>query len=303
MVEQVINGRDLKKQFSKVQALSNVSISVDAGRIVGLIGRSGSGKTTLMKICAGILGKTAGELQVFRAEPMDNIDVLKQLIYSQHNQEYVTRYKLKDIVGQYEKMFPNFDRAFAKKLLSYFSLGEERKYTDLSQGNKSCFNFICALATRAPLTLLDEPTLGMDAAMRKSIYEIILRDQIEFPRTMIISSHLLVELESILSEIILLDQGKVIFHKDIDEVRELAYRVDGRKKDIEAFAAYRNVVQSLEQEMFSAAIILEQLTEDVERDALEQGLSVSKVAPADICVYLTSRGKEAELSCLWEEKN
>ncbi len=303
MKEFAIQTNQLTKRFSSLYALKNLDLNIKHGSIIGLIGRSGSGKTTLLKICAGLLSKTSGDVLVLKQDPIDQIEILNQLIYSKHNIQYVKRYTLKDILAQYQQMFVNFDKNFAEKMMQFFRLNHRSKYEFLSQGNQSCFNFVCAIASRATITLLDEPVLGMDIAMRKSVYEIILRDQIEFPRTIVISSHLLAELEGILSEIILIEQGKLVFHKDIDEVREMAYRIDGPQEEVAAFCSNRNVISQRNQEMFSSAVILEKVSEAAEAEANRLNLTISKVTPSDLCVYITKSTKEGELECLWDNQN
>ena len=295
----IVQTVNLHKHFGKTQALSDLSISIAEHSVTGLIGRNGSGKTTLLKILAGILDKTSGEVSVFGSEPMDNLPVLRRLVYTYHNIAYDLSLKLDTILYAYKTMFPNFDSDFADKLMSFFELSGKMKYRSLSQGMSSIFNFLCALSCRAELTMLDEPVLGMDVTVRKSVYEILLRDFSEHPRTFIISSHLLSEIEGLLSDILLIEQGKLVLHSPIDDVRQSAYRIDGNGAAVERFISDKKAIAHKKTDISNFAVIYEPLTERASETAKTQGLTVSPVRAEDLCVYLTRQNKEDELECLW----
>lgn len=300
MPNYVIEAKELTKLYGKNKAINNLSLQVNKDGLIGLIGRNGSGKTTFMKLCAGLLNKNHGQLNVLNGEPMNNLEVIERLVYTYHNVEYAKDLKLKEIISAFKLMYTNFDENFSLKLLKYFDLNPKAKYNQLSQGMTSVFNFICALSTRAELTMLDEPVLGMDVTVRKAVYEVLLRDYSEHPRTIIVSSHLLSELEGILSEIILIDKGSVLLYKDIDEMRQIAYRVDGRKEDLENFCKDKEILFTKSGEFDSFIIVLGRLTEEMILAAKEVNVILSQVRPEDICVYLTQDDKEDELKCLWK---
>jgi len=300
--ESIIKTNELTKTYGKLKAVSDFTIDISGERIIGLIGRNGAGKTTLMKMIAGQLDTNGGELEVFGEKPMDNLSVLKNLVYTYHNMQYDRGYKLKAIVENYNTMFDSFDLDFAMKLLDYFKLSEKTKFKNLSQGMASIFNFICGISCRTKLVMLDEPVLGMDVTVRRAVYEILLREFSENPRTFIVSSHLLSEIEGILSDIILIDEGKLVLYENIDDLRESAYRVEGEESAVEAFSAGKNVIFK-KTSMSAEAVIREQLTDTVTSEAKEKGLTVSSVRPEDICIYLTKENKEGELECLWQKTN
>jgi len=298
-MDKIINVTNLTKFYGKKQALSDVALSIPENSIVGLVGRNGSGKTTLMKILAGRLDKSGGDVKVFNEEPMDNLKVQTKLVYTYHNVPFDPNWNLKTILYGYNKMFPSFDNDFANKLMNLFDLEGKMKYRSLSQGMASVFNFLCALSCRASLTLLDEPVLGMDVTVRKTAYEILLRDFTEFPRTFIISSHLLSEIEGVLSDIVLIETGRIILAGSIDDVRNSAYRLDGNIEVIEKYVKDKKVIYKKVNEMSSFAIIQEKYSENVMEAANEAGLELSPVRTEDLCVYLTRQDKEGEIECLW----
>jgi len=295
----IVTTVNLNKHFGRTHALNNMSITIAENSITGLIGRNGSGKTTLLKILAGILDKTDGEVRVFGEEPMDNLGVLNNLVYTYHNVQYEPGMRLKVILYAYEKMFPNFDLEFANKLMNYFELHGKMKYKNLSQGMGSIFNFLCALSCRAPLTMLDEPVLGMDVTVRKAAYEILLREFTENPRTFIVSSHLLSEIEGTLSDLLLIEEGRVVINKPIDDVRNSAYRIDGSSSAVEQYIKGKNIITKKVSELSCFAIVYEPPTDRIIEEAKTQGLAVSPVRAEDLCVFLTQQNKEDELECLW----
>lgn len=295
----IIKTMNLNKYFGKNQAVSDLSVTIAENSITGLIGRNGSGKTTLLKILAGILDMTNGSVQVFGEQPMDNLSVLDKLVYTYHNVIYDANLNLQRILFAYKTMFVNFDLQFAEKLMKYFDLNGKMKYKNLSQGMGSIFNFLCALSCRAPLTMLDEPVLGMDVTVRKSAYEILLRDFTEHPRTFIISSHLLSELEGILSHILLIEQGKLVLHDSIDELRQSAYRIDGEPAAISNFVLNKKIIAQKSSGLSNFAVIYQPLTDTDAAAANANGIKISPVRAEELCVYLTKQNKEDQLECLW----
>jgi len=303
MTDTAIRTEQLVKQYQDKKALDALSISISSGYITGLIGRNGSGKSTFMKLCAGLLDKTSGKFEVFGNDPMDELQTLSNLVYTYHDMKYEKPLKLKAILSNYDVMFPNFDLAFATKLLRYFNLSPTMKYAQLSQGMASIFNFICGLSCRAALTMLDEPVLGMDVTVRKAAYEVLLRDYSEYPRTIIISSHLLSEIESVLSDILLIDEGKLILHENIDDLRQSAYMLEGSINRLDEFCAGKKVIYRQNRETGNIAVIHEKPDDTALNSAKTAGLKLSVVRPEDLCVYLTRENKEGELECLWQKVN
>ena len=299
MGNEIVRVVGLCKRFGRTVALDGLTACVEEHSITGLIGRNGSGKTTLMKILSGTLDKSGGDALVFGKTPMDNLAVLNRLVYTYHNMAYEPNLPLATILYAYKTMIAGFDSEFAEKLMKYFELGGKTKYRNLSQGMGSIFNFLCALSCRAELTMLDEPVLGMDVTVRKAAYEILLRDFSEHPRTFIISSHLLSELEGVLSDILLIEQGRVVLHGSVDDVRMSAYRVDGSGAAVEDFIDSKNVIAQKNSDISNFAIVYERLSESVAETAKTKGLSISPVRAEDLCIYLTRKNKEDELECLW----
>jgi ABC-2 type transport system ATP-binding protein len=296
-----VKATGLSLSYGRTAAVDRADVTVKSGCITGLVGRNGSGKTTFMRLCAGRLHPTGGELLVFGAPPEDNPFVQPGVIYAVPDREYFRGLKLIEILKEYGLMFPRFDMAFARRLTDYFGLDEVNRYMRLSRGMAAAFNFVCAVATRAELTMLDEITLGMDVSVRKDVYEILLRDFSEHPRTFIVSSHLFGEAEDVMSDVILIDEGRVALHSDIDELRRGAYRVSGGVDAVRSFTEGREVIFSREGELGGEAVVKEQADEGVRAAAGKFGLTVSGVTPEEYCFYTIGVDKREALSCLWNE--
>jgi len=303
MNDPIIRAEGLAKKYPRKTALDGLTFTLPGDGITGLVGRNGAGKTTLMKLCAGMLNKTGGTIQVFGGDPMDNLHVLSKLVYSHHELSFTKSLKLRQILENHQIMLPTFDLEFAEKLLGYFDLDEKAKFSQLSHGMTTTFRFVCGLASRVPLTLFDEPVLGMDIAVRKAAYEVLLREYAEHPRCFVISSHLLSEIEGVLSDILLIDGGKLLLHQSMEELHQSAYRLEGEPDALDKFNQGRNVIWRTNGETGSAAVIYEKADEEAAENAARLGLRLSAVRAEDLCVYLTRENKEEELSCLWQKAN
>lgn len=296
----IIETKQLTYKYDEKTALDHLNLMLNENQLIGLIGRNGSGKTTFLKLCAGYYHPTGGEITVFQGKPFNRIEGLSEIIYSNPNVYHKPGNTLEQILEYFKLTYPRFDEVFANRLLEIFTLQPTMKFVSLSQGMVSVFHFICALSTRARLTLFDEPILGMDVTTRKKIYEILLRDYIEYPRTIIVSSHILSEMEDILSEVLLIDDGKIILYKDLDEVRTMSYRIDGTEDAVKTYCSNKTVMYSKYNSINSYAVIEGEYSKIIIDEGEKYDITFSKVRPEDYCVYKTLRGGEADLECLWE---
>lgn len=303
MSEYSICAKNLNKKYGRKQALDNLNLELHHDQIIGLIGANGSGKTTFFKLCVGLEDITAGQIEVMGGDPWKNMAIRSEMIYSMHDLPVQQSEKLKRLLQYYMIAYPHFDRKFADKLMDLFGLSVHWKYKQLSQGMKSLFHFICAIATRSRITLLDEPFIGIDIEKRKMAYEILLRDYMEHPRTFVISSHNLAELDGVLSEMVLIHQGRLVFYQDMDEVREMLCEVSGSAEEIGHFSGQLpddKILQRKSGSLGDSLVLRCSASDQTAEEARRAGLTVGSVSPEDVCVYLTSGSKEKKLEALWE---
>lgn len=305
MGEYSICAKNLHKKYGKKQVLEDMNLELHRDQIIGLIGANGSGKTTFFKMCIGLEDITAGSIKVLGGNAGTDLAIHSEMIYSMHDLPVNQGERLKYLLQYYEIAYPHFDRKFADKLMDLFGLPLRGKYKGLSQGMKSLFHFICAIASRSQVTLLDEPFIGIDIEKRKMSYEIILRDYMEYPRTFVISSHNLAELDSVLSEMVLLHQGRVVFYQDMDAVREMLCRISGSAEEIAHFQKQipgERIVQRQSGSLGDGLILRCSARDRLAIEAEQNGMEVAGVSPEDVCVYLTTMGKEKAMDALWERE-
>lgn len=286
----VIKTQALTKKYKDNIALDNLSITIPKNKIIGLIGRNGAGKTTFLKTCAGKIRQSSGEVLVFGEQVFDNLNVLSKIVFVDEEMQYDPSYKIKDILSLAECYYETWDRDFAAKLIDHFNLSINKKYKKLSRGMKTQVNIIIGICSRMPLTIMDEPTLGLDAAFRKDFYNILLNDYIKHPRTIIISSHLLNEIEMLLEEIVLIDNGKLIIHESIDTFRNYSIMLIGSNDFLGEFVKNKEIINSSQLGNSHEYIIKNDLSEKDIDILRKNNVSIKSVSPQDLCIYLTSKG-------------
>lgn len=299
----IIVASGLTMQYTKKSssiALNNLDLKLHENQLIGLIGANGSGKTTFFKLCNGLLEPTKGNITLLNGNPTNELYIKENMIYSTNSLPVGNSLKVRQIVKTYAITYKEFDEKFAKEMLKLFEIPENKTLSALSQGMKSILHFCCALACRVKISLLDEPFNGVDIEKRKLAHQILLREYMEHPRTFVISSHHLSELEGVLSEMVLLDKGNLLFYKDMDSVREMLFRVDGAKDEIAAFLERDDVCYQNDGELGGYFVAHGNVNCDFAKEALNKGLKVSPVSPEDVCVYLTTKGKKEAIECLWK---
>ncbi|QCJ40949.1 ABC transporter ATP-binding protein [Bacillus sp. S3] len=288
----VIECNDLTKVYGGTKAVNNLSFKIEENKMTGLIGRNGAGKTTLLNMIAGLVKETAGELKVFSESPFNSLQVSANVMFIHDQMNLPTALNLKELLETAASFYPNWDRELAGRLFDYFSFNPLQHYNGLSKGMKSTFNMIVGLSARTPLTLFDEPTSGMDAAVRKDFYRALLKDYIAYPRSIIISSHHLNEIEDILEDILLVKEGKALLHMPVADLKEWAIGLQGKKAIINEWTQNEEVIYTksigLEQ---SYVVVRNHFSETDLQRANHAGIDLTPVTASDLCVYLTSKTK------------
>lgn len=285
----VIHCQDLGKKHYSQTVLQNMSFDIKEHTITGLIGRNGAGKTTLLKMIAGFWRKTKGEMTVFGVDPFDHLTVSANTIFVDDQMAFPETLTLSEILIEAERFYPYWDAILARRLFEYFHFDKGQIHTNLSKGKKSTFNMIVGMASRAPLTIFDEPTTGMDSAVRKDFYRALLKDYIAYPRTIIISSHHLDEIEGILENMLLLDEGELLFHLPIDEVREYAVGITGSYSQLLAAIRHEETIYQEKIGMDELYVVMKN-DEKIERMA-KMGFRISAVSPEDLVIFMTGSTK------------
>jgi len=226
----------LTRRYRNHSALDQVSLEVETGSIVGLLGRNGAGKTTLLRILAGQEFPSAGSVLVHGARPAENEAVLRRLVLVREDQIYPD-FKVKHALRAASWFHPNWDGELADTLLSEFELPPDRAVKKLSRGMRSALGIVIGLAARAEVTMFDEPYAGLDAVARQIFYDRLLADYAEHPRTILLSTHLIDEAAGLLERVVVIDRGRIVLTADADDLRGVATAVSGPVLAVDEFAA------------------------------------------------------------------
>ncbi|MEH7224217.1 ABC transporter ATP-binding protein [Bacillus sp. JJ1566] len=287
-----IGVQNVSKHYGGIKALDQLTFTIEPNTITGVIGRNGAGKTTLLKIIAGFYPASTGEVLVFSENPFNNLKVSSNLIFVDDNMAFPPWLNLAEILNASASFYPKWDGDLAKRLFDYFDLNPKQLHHHLSKGMKSTFNMIIGLSSRCPITIFDEPTTGMDAAIRKDFYKALLKDYIAHPRTILFSSHLLNEIDSILENVLLVRNGRVALHQPIDDLKEYAVGLRGKTNLIEQVTKGMEViyVEDIGND-YTYSAVKSNYPEATWQEAKKLGIELSPVATEDLCVYLTAKNK------------
>lgn len=212
----ILQCADLTKSYRGIQALSDLTLSVRGGGIVGLLGPNGSGKTTLIKLANGLLSPTSGSILI-DGKPVG--PETKKIVSYLPDHSFLTPWMtVEQMIRYYEDFFPDFERARAEEMLKRLGIQSQRKIKTLSKGNQEKVALILVMSRRAKLYFLDEPIAGVDPATRDYILHTIISNYQE-DATVILSTHLIADVEPILSDVILIREGTVLLYDSVDDIR------------------------------------------------------------------------------------
>lgn len=213
----ILECKNLNKCFGSKKALSNINLSIPRGRIVGLLGPNGSGKTTFIKLCNELLTPTSGEILIGSIRP--GVETKKIVSYLPENTYLNDWMRVSEIIQFFKDFYPDFSAEKAYDMLNRLNINPNDKLKTMSKGTKEKVQLILVMSRDAQLYLLDEPIGGVDPAARDYILNTIINNYSE-EATIIISTHLISDIEKVLDDIIFLKDGEVVLAKTVDEIRE-----------------------------------------------------------------------------------
>lgn len=212
----IIECRSLTKKYGNFYALDNLNLTLSRGEIIGLLGPNGSGKTTLIKLLNGLLTLTSGEIYI-DGEPL-GIKTKKIVAYLPERTYLNAHRKVKDIISYFEDFYDNFDSERAYRMLKHLEINPDARLKSLSKGTKEKVQLILVMSRDADLYILDEPIGAVDPAARDYILNTILTNYNE-NATILLSTHLIHDIENILDRVIFIQNGHVILNSTVDEIR------------------------------------------------------------------------------------
>lgn len=217
MSECLLQCKGLSKFYGGIRALDNVNLEIGKGKIVGLLGPNGSGKTTLMKVLNGLLIPASGEALIDGQKP--GVYTKSIISYLPDKMYFAEWMKVSDLLDFFGDFYADFDRKKAEEMCGRLNISMKQKMKTLSKGTKEKVQLILVMSRSAKLYLLDEPIAGVDPAARDYILDTILTNYNE-DGTVLISTHLITDIEKVLDEAVFICNGKIMRHDTVDDIRE-----------------------------------------------------------------------------------
>ncbi|WP_299959802.1 ABC transporter ATP-binding protein [uncultured Modestobacter sp.] len=273
-------------RFRGHTALTDVSTEIQADTITGLLGRNGAGKTTLMQVLTGHRVPTSGQVRVLGQAPFENDAVLRRLCFIKEGQRYPDHFRVCDALAAAATLYPGWDADLADELVRDFDLPRKRQIKKLSRGMNSAVGIVLGLASRAPVTLFDEPYLGLDAVARHQFYDRLLADYAEHPRTIVLSTHLIEEISDLLEHVLLIDHGRVLLDADAETLRVSALTVTGPARQVATFGSAHELLTTESLAGQSRAIVRTR-TATAAREAGDLGLTVERTSLQQLVVGMS----------------
>lgn len=279
--------KDLTKTYGKVEAVKNMSLNMEEGKIYGLLGRNGAGKTTLLNLISAQIMRDSGEINIIGEEVFENEKALEQLCFVKERELKLEDHRVSRIFNIAGILYKGWDEEYKNHLVKEFKLDTKKKYKDLSRGFKSIVGIIIGLSSKAGITIFDEPSLGLDAAVRERFYSILLQEYENSKRTFILSTHLIDEVSNIFEEVIIMDRGQLLIQEGLAELLEKAHFLSGKEDIIRPIIEGKRVIH---REFFGTTAIIGVLG-DFSREELStlksSNVEISPMPLQKLFIYLT----------------
>lgn len=280
------------QRFRNVTAVDDLSVTFEGGRIHGLLGRNGSGKTTMLSIAAAYRKPTSGEVRIGGRPVWENAAVTSEVCLIRGAGDTIENDWPDDRVTNALEfaaaMWPNWDTEYAAQLLDRFELDPKQRLSELSRGRRSAVGVILGLASRAPVTMLDESYLGMDAPSRYLFYDELLEDFMQHPRTFVISTHLIEEVSKLFDHVTMIDAGRLLLHEDAEALRGRGVEVTGPAEAVDRFVSDHTILSERRLGGTKAVTLYGDVDTAARARAIDTGLELGPIALQDLFVHLTA---------------
>ena len=248
MTDQILQARGLCKRYSGREVLHSIDLTLEPGHIYGLIGRNGAGKTTLLAALTAQLPIDGGSVTYDGQPVWENPAALEALCFSRELSGKLgggqNSLRVRDYLRAGRLFYPHWDEPYARRLVQLFGLEDKKRISQLSKGMMSMVTITLALASRAPVTLLDEPVAGLDVVAREDFYRLLLEDFAQTGRTFVISTHILEEAAPVFERVLILKEGRLIENCDSEALLEQFCAVSGREDVVDAACAGHTVLRT-----------------------------------------------------------
>lgn len=274
MEEIALAATGLSKHYRRTRALDNCTVSVPVGRVSALVGPNGAGKTTLMSLACGLRTPTAGQVAVLGQRP-GNHGVPSGVAFLSQDKPLYPGFKVSEMVRAAVKLNSDFDEAYAQRLIAEADVPSSAKIKTLSGGQRTRVALALALGRRPRLFILDEPLADLDPLARKEVMQTLMGDVAEFGTTVVMSSHVLSDLEDVCDHLVLLASGHVQLCEDVETLVDSHRLAVGPGIDGAAPFAAESIVEEIRKAR-ETTLMLRQSTDDgppgwdVDKPSLEE---------------------------------
>lgn len=287
MTNSVLEIKNASLDIKKDNVLEDITLKMEQGKVYGLLGRNGAGKTTLLSLIASFRKPTRGSITIDGQDPYENealmpqVDFLYEVDYSE---EYRTPMDLCKLTKRYKD---NFDLDYAKTLFQGFGITYDKPINRMSKGQQAAVNAIIGLASNSAITIFDEVTNGMDAPSREYFYQKVLEANERHPRTMILSTHIVSEMEYLFDEVIIIHHGRVLVQEPLDLFLERGFRVTGPEEKVAEFTHNMDVLARQNLGPTRSDMVLGRMDETQQAKARSSYLNISPLKLQELFIRMT----------------
>lgn len=280
----------LSKKFGRRVILDDVSFTLEPAKIYGLLGRNGAGKSTLLNLISNRIFPTSGSIKLGDQE-INTDQTLDKIFLIGEDNLYYKQVKINQMFDLADGAYGNFDYQNAEQMLKQFELDGNQKFAKLSTGQKTAAKISLALNVDADYIFLDEPVLGLDANHREIFYQELIKSYQKRPRTIVLSTHLIDEIQQLVEHVILIDRHRVLEDADVQDLLDRAYDISGPAKLVDQYTEGLNVLLTTDLGNVRTAHVFDQLPED---RILPDQVQIGHYDLQHLFIYLTNGGQQED---------
>jgi len=233
---------NLKKRYRNHNVLDDLSFEMKGPAIVGLLGHNGAGKTSFLNILSGLVAPSEGGISIDGQSVFDHGELMRNICIIGETGNFPAHVTVAQVMKLNQYFYPNWNNELAEELLVQFSLKKKMKVKTMSKGMVSALGIITGLASEAPITIFDEPYIGMDAAGRQLFYNLLIEEFSSNPRLIILSTHLVDEASELFEDVYIMHEGKLILQQSYEELQSKVFKVKGTLEEVERYIAGQQVI-------------------------------------------------------------
>lgn len=277
------------------EILSDINANFTPGKIYGLLGRNGAGKTTLISLIASYRKVDKGSITLDGKTIYENDEMMQHVNFIYNTKEASTETdQVKEYVESHAMFRNDFDQDYAYELLKKFKIDDSKSFNDLSQGQQAAVNATLGLASLSKVTIFDEVTNGMDAPTRELFYEEVLETEDRENRIIILSTHIISEMEHLFDEIVMMHNGKILLQEPTNDLLEKGFTVAGKAEKVRDFTLNKNVIKVKFLGALQIDTVIGYLSPEEMAYAEDNHLDISRLALQELFISLTNDDKGQE---------